>query len=177
MDETVRLVVDAVSAYSVPLTPSAVVDAYVSERTDGSESVMSPVEPEAATWFAVPAMEVTPVLVTAPAEYVRPVENVVVALSNFEKYALVRQPKTEADAVSQVTLPLAYVTPVEKVVVALGTHVPAVVYVRTFPAVPAAKSEEVESAVGVAALPVTFARTELAAMFASARVALLPPIW
>ena len=40
-----------------------------------------------------------------PAEYVMPLLNVVVAESNFEKEALVRQPKTEADAMSQVTAP------------------------------------------------------------------------
>jgi hypothetical protein len=36
---------------------------------------------------------------------VRPVVKVVVALLNFEKEAEVRQPKTDADAMSQVTAP------------------------------------------------------------------------
>ena len=96
--------------------------------------------------------------VTPPLAYVRPVENVVVALLNFEKKAEVRPPKTLAEAVSNVTAPFAYVTPVPKVVVALGTHVPAVVYVRTFPAVPAAKSEEVEMEVASPVEPVRLPR-------------------
>lgn len=53
-----------------------------------------------------------------PAEYARPLLNVVVALLNFEKEADVRQPKIEAEAISHVTLPAEYVIPVEKVVVA-----------------------------------------------------------
>ena len=43
---------------------------------------------------------------------------------NFEKEAEVRQPKMEAEALSQVTAPEAYVRPVEKVVVATPVQVP-----------------------------------------------------
>ena len=48
-------------------------------RRDGSERVTAPVDPLAVIWFAVPASEVTPVLVTLPFAYARPLENVVVA--------------------------------------------------------------------------------------------------
>ena len=79
--------------------------------------VTAPVAPE--TEMPFPAtLEVTPVLVTLPALYARPEEKVVVAESNFEKEAEVRQPKTEPEAVSQIVLPAEYVRPVEKVVVA-----------------------------------------------------------
>jgi hypothetical protein len=54
-------------------------EALVMERRVGRERVTAPVAPETEIWLAVPAREVTPVLVTAPFEYVRPVEKVVVA--------------------------------------------------------------------------------------------------
>ena len=57
-----------------------------------------------------------------------------------------------------------------------GTHVPAPVYVRTWPAVPAAKSEDVATAPGVPAPPVEFPRIELAAIDARAMVAFEPPM-
>ena len=63
---------------------------------------------------------------------------------------------------SQVTAPPAYVRPVEKVVVATPVHVPFTL-AKTWPLLPV-KSEEVATAEGAAEAPVTFARTELAAM-------------
>jgi len=45
-------------------------------------------------------------------EYVRPVEKVVVAELNLEKSAAARQPKTEAEAVSQLRAPVVMVRPV-----------------------------------------------------------------
>jgi hypothetical protein len=90
-----------------------------------------------------------------------PPEKVVVAELNFEKKAEVRQPKMEAEAVSQVTAPEAYVRPVEKVVVAMPVHVPPE-NARTCPLVPA-NSEVVEIAVGTAEAPVEFAMTVFAA--------------
>ena len=46
---------------------SLVDDAWVRESKDGIERVTAPVAPDAVIWFAVPVIEVTPVLVTLPA--------------------------------------------------------------------------------------------------------------
>ena len=65
--------------YAVLNTERRDVEALVRETREGRERVTAPVEAEAVIWLAVPVIEVTPLLVTTPAEYERPVEKVVVA--------------------------------------------------------------------------------------------------
>ena len=73
-------------------------------------------------------------------EYESPVPAVVVAELNCENLAVLKHPKTDAEAVSQVTEPPAYVKPEENVVVATHAGIP-LARARTKPFVPGASSE------------------------------------
>jgi hypothetical protein len=94
-------------------------------------------------------------------------------LLNADQSAAKRQPKVPADAVAHVTFPAANASAPEKVVVAAPTHCPST-RVRTCP-FEAAKSDEVDTAVGTADAPVAFASIVFAAMAVSETVALEPP--
>lgn len=107
---------------------SAVEEAYgivVAPVREKNEEVARAVgTPEAPVTLARMEFAAIAVRPAEPLVYVMPLLKVVVAELNFEKKAEVRQPKTDAEAVSQVVLPEAYVRPVEKVVVATPVHVP-----------------------------------------------------
>jgi hypothetical protein len=92
---------------------------------------------------------------------------------NEVQSAAVRQPKVPPFAVAQVTFPAENASAPEKVVVAAPTHCPST-RVRTWPFV-AAKSDEVETAVGTAEAPVALARSVFAAIAESDTVAFEPP--
>jgi hypothetical protein len=146
------------------LAESAVEEAYGmvvapvrEKKLEVASAVGTPEAPVTLAKMEFAAMAVRP---AAPAVYVRPLVKVVVAELNFEKKAEVRQPKTEAEAVSQVTAPEAYVRPVEKVVVAPPTQVPPE-RMRICPSVPA-KSEEVAMEAASPVAPVMLPRIELA---------------
>jgi hypothetical protein len=94
-------------------------------------------------------------------------------LLNADQSEAKRQPKVPALAVAHVTFPAEYASAPEKVVVAAPTHCPST-RVRTWPFV-AAKSDEVETAVGTADAPVLFASSVFAAMAVSESVAFEPP--
>jgi hypothetical protein len=123
------------------------------------EAESAPVPPLENTQPWVKTVAPVPPLATASVPVM--VERVEVALLNFEKKAEVRQPKTEAEALSQVVLPAAYVRPEEKVVVATPVHVPPE-RASICPSTPA-KREEVATEAASPVAPVMFPSTEFAA--------------